>query len=333
MTQETKETMNAAVCTAYGPPEVLQLQEVAKPSPGDGELLIKVHTATATAAGLAGRTGKPLFARLFSGLFKPHKNILGSELAGEVVAVGPGVTKHKIGDAVFGTTGAGLGAHAEYIAIPETTALALKPATVGWDEAVAMVEGGITAITFLKHKADLQPGQRILIYGASGAVGTASVMLAKAIGAHVTAVCSGRNIELVRSLGADEVIDYTQVDFATTGERWDVVFDTVGKRSFADSRAALIEKGLFLNAGNAATLLPMFWTSIFGGKRAILAATYVRSMAALKADMQLLKGLIEAGKIQAVIDRCYPLADVAAAHHYVETGRKVGNVVIQIIDN
>lgn len=324
--------MKAIVCTKYGTPDVLQLQEVTKPVPNDHEVLIKVHTATATAAGLAGRTGKPLFARLFSGLTKPKKNILGIELAGEIAAVGKDVTQFQEGDQVFGMTGATTpGAYAEFKCMPQDGALATKPTAMTYEEAAAVVEGGLTALNFLHNTAKIQRGQSVLIYGASGAVGTASIQVAKYLGANVTGVCSTANLEMVKSLGADAVIDYTKEDFTQNGQTYDVIFDTVGKRSFAQCKDSLTSNGIYLDAGNAATIWPMLWTSLFGRKKAILAATYVRSASAIKQDLLFLKELIQDNKIRAVIDRCYPLAQTAEAHRYVETGRKKGNVVITVV--
>ncbi len=320
--------MKAVICTKYGPPEVLQLQEVEKPVPKDNELLIKVHAATA--AGLAGRTGEPFFARLFSGLTKPKKNILGMELAGEIEAVGKDVNLFKEGDQVFGLTGIALGAHAEFRCLPEDAALLIKPVNMSYEESAAVVEGGLTALNFLRNKANIQSGQKVLIYGASGSVGTASVQIAKQFGAEVTGVCSSANLQLVKSLGADKVIDYTKEDFTRNGQTYDIIFDTVGKCSFSRCKGSLTQKGIYLDAAGVGTILPMVWTSMFGRKKAVLAATYLRPASEITKDLIFLKELIEAGKIQAVIDRRYPLEQTAAAHRYVETGRKKGNVVITL---
>lgn len=323
--------MKAIVCTQYGPPNVLQLRQVDKPVPGPKEVLVRVHAATATTAGLSARTGKPVIARLFSGLTKPKHNILGVEFAGEVAAIGHDVEAHKVGDSVFGMTGATTpGAYATHLCMPASGAMLPKPENIGFEEAAAIVEGGLTALNFLHNKANIQPGQRVLIYGASGSVGTASVQVAKHYGADVTAVCGAGNFELVKSIGADRVIDYRQDDFTQNGQRYDIIFDTVGKRSFAACKGSLKPDGIYLDAGNAATILSMLWTSIFGRKKAILAATYVRSASAIKKDLVALKALIEAGRITAVIDRYYPLEKTADAHRYVETGRKKGNVVITV---
>lgn len=323
--------MNAIVCTQYGSPDVLQLQQVDKPVPQDNEVLVKIHTATATTAGIGARTGTPLLARLFSGLTKPRNSILGVEFAGEIAQIGKDVTTYKVGDSVFGMTGATTpSAYAQFTCLPEDSAMLTKPDTISFAGAAAIVEGGLTAINFLHNKANIQQGQKVLIYGASGSVGTASVQVAKSVGAEITAVCSTTNFDLVNSIGADHVIDYRTDDFTQNGQQYDIIFDTVGKRSFSACKDSLTPNGIYLNSGNAATILPMLWTRFFGKKKAILAATYVRPASENKKDLELLKGLIEADKIQGVIDRTYPLEKTADAHRYVETGRKKGNVVIEI---
>lgn len=322
--------MKAVICTEYGPPEVLELRDVAKPVPKDDEVLVKIHAATATAAGLLGRKGEPLFSRLFIGLTKPRKKIHGIELAGEIVDIGKDVTSFEGGEQVFGHAGLGLGAYAEYICLPQDAALLPKPSNMTYEEAAAIIEGGLTALHFFRAKGKLEPGQKVLINGASGSVGTASVQLAKHFGTDVTGVCSTTNVELVKSLGADKVIDYTKEDFTQNARAYDVIFDTVGKSSFSRCRGALKQNGVFLDSGNVATIFPMLWTSLFSRKKAVLKTTYTRSAAALAKDLTKLKELVEAGKIKAVIDRCYPLEETAEAHRYVETGRKRGNVVITL---
>ncbi len=322
--------MKAIVCTKYGPPEVLQLQEVEKPVPKDNEVLIKVHAATATTAGLSGRAGKPYFARFVTGLTKPKKNVLGMELAGEIEAVGKDVGLFKEGDQVFGMTGIALGAHAEFKCMPQDGALVMQPSNMTYEESVAVVEGGLTALNFLRNKANIQSGQKVLINGASGSVGTAAVQVAKYFGADVTGVCSTTNLELVKSLGADKVIDYTKEDFTKSGQTYDIIFDTVGKSSFSVCKGSLKQKGIYLDAGKLATIFPMLWTSMFGSKKAILAATYLRPAREITKDLVFLKELIEEGKIQSVIDRRYPLEQTAEAHGYVEKGHKKGNVVITV---
>jgi len=326
--------MKAIVCTEYGSPDVFQLEQVDKPLPRSNEVLIRVHAATATTAGLSARTGKPVFARLFSGLTKPKRTILGVEFAGEVVAVGDEVKEYKLGDSVFGMTGATTpGAYAEYLCMPESGAILRKPDHVRYEDAAALVEGGLTAINFLRNNATIKQGQKVLIYGASGSVGTASIQVAKDSGAEVTAVCSAASFDMVKSIGADHVIDYRTEDFTKNGQLYDVIFDTVGKRSFAACKGSLKPDGLYLDAGNPATILSMLWTKVFGRKKAILVATYVRSTSKLKKDLVELKALIDTGKIKAVIDRHYPLEKIADAHRYVETGRKKGNVVITLDHN
>ena len=322
--------MKAIVCTKYGPPDVLQLQEVEKPVPKDNEVLIKVHAATATTSGLAGRKGEPFIARLFTGLTKPKKNILGIELAGEIEVVGKDVKLFKIGDQILGHAGLGFGAYAEFISLPEDAALVIKPTNMSYEESVAVVEGTLTALHFFRGKGTIQSGQKVLINGASGSVGTASIQVAKYFGAEVTGVCSTANLELVKSLGADMVIDYTKEDFTKNGQTYDIIFDTVGKSSFSRSKGSLQQRGFYLDAGKIATIIPMLWTSMFGSKRAILTATGLRSASEMTKDLIILKELIEAGKIHSVIDRRYPLEQTAEAHRYVDKGHKKGNVVITV---
>ena len=322
--------MKAMVCTKYGAPDVLQLQEVEKPVPTSNEVLIKVHAATATTASVIGRTGKPLFVRLFFGLSKPRKPILGQELAGEIEAIGSDVKSFKVGDKVFGMTGTELGAHAQYKRMNENSALTSMPQNATFDDAAAIVEGGLTALNFLKHKAGIQQGQHVVIYGASGSVGTASIQVAKAFGTTVTAICSSANFDLVKSLGADFAIDYRQENFTENGSTYDIIFDTVGKLSFSRCKNSLTPTGIYLDAGGIGTIFPMMWTSLFGGRRAILATTYTRSAEANLADLETLKTLFEQGSFRAVIDKRYPLNDLASAYRYVDTGRKKGNLVINI---
>ncbi len=322
--------MKAVVCTKYGPPDVLQLQEVEKPVPTSNEVLIKVHAATATTASVIGRIGKPHFVRLFFGLTKPRKPILGQELAGEIEAIGSDVKSFKVGDRVFGMTGTDLGAHAQYKCMNENSALARMPQDATFDDAAAIVEGGLTALNFLKHKAAIKQGQHIVIYGASGSVGTASIQVARAFGATVTAICCNANFDLVKSLGADFVIDYRQEDFTENGSTYDIIFDTVGKLSFSKCKNSLTPTGIYLDAGGVWTIFPMMWTSLMGGRKAMLATTYTRSAEANLTDLETLKTLVEQGDFRAVIDKRYPLDDLATAYCYVDTGRKRGNLVINI---
>lgn len=322
--------MKAMVRPNYGPPEVLRLREVETPVPTSNAVLVKVHAATATTASMIGLTGKPRFARLFFGLTKPRKPILGQELAGEIEAIGSNVKSLRVGDKVFGMTGTDFGTHAQYKLMDENSALTSIPRDATFDEAVAIVEGGLTALNFLKHKASIREGQHIAIYGASGSVGTASIQVAKAFGATVTAICSSANTDLVTSLGADFAVDYRRDDFTGTGARYDVIFDTVGKLTFSKCKKSLTPTGVYLDAGNVRTLLPMMWTSLFGRRKAIMATTYTRSANVNLADLKTLRMLFEQGTFRAVIDKRYPLDDLASAYRYVDTGRKRGNVVINI---
>ncbi len=319
--------MRAVVYDRYGPPEVLRLEEVARPTPEAGQLLVKIHATTVTRTDTGLRSAEYFISRLVTGLLRPKQQILGSEFAGEVEAVGPAVTEFAVDDEVFGVTGRG--AHAELLAVPETGAVAHKPAGMSFEEAAAVCDGAALALACLR-KAELQEGQSILVYGASGSVGTAGVQLAKHFGADVTAVCNTKNVELVRSLGADAVIDYTQEDFTTNGQTYDVVFDAVGKQSFRRSRRSLRPGGIYVDTDlGFLWQVPLFalLTRWIGDKKVKLGITNYT-----KADVLLLKQLIEAGEYRAVIDRTYPLEEVVAATRYVETGQKTGNVVLTVAD-
>jgi NADPH:quinone reductase-like Zn-dependent oxidoreductase len=338
ITEETQ--MKAIVQTKYGPPEVLQLQEVEKPVPKDNEVLIKIHATTVTAVDCTFRQGSPFIGRFFSGLTRPKNPIPGTELAGEIEAVGENVKRFKEGDQVFGTS-MGNGAHAEYMCMPEEGAtLSLKPANMTYEEA-ACCDGALTALPFLRDTGNIQSGQKVLINGASGSVGTAAVQLAKYFGAEVTGVCSTANLELVKSLGADKVIDYTQEDFAKSGQTYDIIFDTVGVISFSRCKGSLKERGVFLEAALTPAIIPqMLWTSKIGslpgrqtGKKAMIAFTGLMPASERTKNLIFLKELIEAGKLKAVIDRRYPLEQMAEAHRYVEKGHKKGNVVITVEHN
>ena len=320
--------MRAIVYTKYGPPDVLQLKEVEKPTPKDNEVLIKVHATTVNRTDCGFRKPEyPLIIRLLNGVFKPKRTILGSELAGEVEAVGKDVKLFKTGDQVFGLTGNKFGAHAEYICLPEKASIVTKPANMNYEEAAAVCDGAMLAFTFIR-KISLQKGDKILIYGASGSIGTAAVQLAKYFGAVVTAVCNTKNLELVKSLGADEVIDYTKDDFTKNGQTYKVVFDAVGKASFFRCKN-LIDKGGFYFSTDlgflAQNLFLVLWTKIFGSKKVMFPIPKDR-----KEDVAFFKELIEAGKYKAVIDRRYPLEQIVEAYRYVETGQKTGNVVITV---
>ncbi len=322
--------MKAIVATKFGPPEVLQLVELEKPAPKDNEILVKVRAATVNAGDSRMRSFNvpPLFwlpARMTLGFRKPKNPIYGMELAGDVEAVGKDVKQFKIGDRVFGSTlNASFGAHAEYKCLPEDGALATMPSNATYEEAATLSIGANTALFFLR-KGDMRPGQKVLINGASGSVGTFAVQLAKHFGAEVTGVCSTANVELVRSLGADHVIDYTQADFTENGESYDVIFDAVGKTTFAQCKDSLKAGGYYLSTGIVLPEVEGLWHSLTTGKKVI------GGTAATQAEpLVFLKELLEAGRLKPVIDRSYPLEQMVEAHRYVDQGHKRGNVVITL---
>jgi NADPH:quinone reductase-like Zn-dependent oxidoreductase len=317
----------------YGPPDVLRLEEVERPVPKEDEVLVRIRATAVTRADCATREANrrsgpavALLSRLMSGIRRPKQRILGTEVAGEVEAVGTAVNEFTVGDHVFGTTGFRFGAYAEFICMSESARIARKPARMSFEEAAAVCDGGLNALWCLRQ-GDLRKGQRILIYGASGAIGTAAVQLARYFGADVTAVCSTKNLELVRSLGADRVLDYTREDFTKNGETYDVIFDAVGKHSFARCRGSLKRGGRYLATDALRNLFLALWTSRFGNKKVIFSIPPRYT----KHDVLFLKELIEAGQYRAVIDRCYPLEDVIEATRYVETEQKTGNVVLTIV--
>lgn len=328
--------MKAAMLDRYGPPDVLVIRDVPQPEPKAGEVLIRVHASVATPSDCAFRSADPFIVRFFAGLTRPKHAIIGTVLAGEVVKVGEGVTRFRTGDRVYGSSDVTAGTHAEYICQPAEGAVAPMPRNLDYGEAAGISEGFLTAMPFLRDEAKLAAGQRLLVNGASGCIGTVAVPLAKHMGAHVTAVCSTRNVELVRGLGADEVIDYTREDFTGRREAWDAIFDAVGKSSFARCRRALTPHGIYM------TTVPSFsivWPTLRarmssgkGGQRGLLATTGLRSAADKAKDLELLTGLCEAGVLKPVIDRTYPLEAIAEAHRYVETGRKRGSVVVAIAE-
>jgi NADPH:quinone reductase-like Zn-dependent oxidoreductase len=324
--------MRAVVYDRYGPPEVLLLADIAQPVPKDDEVLIKIHATTVNRLDCATREANvrsgpavSFLSRLVSGVSGPRQPILGSELAGVVEAVGPAVSEFAVGDAVFGLTGIRFGAHAEYTCMRESARLAHKPTGMSFEEAAAVCDGAMNALWCLRG-GDLRKGQKVLVYGASGAIGTAGVQLAKHFGADVTAVCNTKNVETVRGLGADRVIDYLKEDFTRNGQTYDFIFDAVGKHSFKRSKGSLKRGGKYLATDGFRNLLLGVWTSRFGDKKVVfqIPPRYA------KGDILFLKELIEAGKYRAVIDRSYPLEQVVDAARYVETEQKTGNVVLTL---
>lgn len=318
--------MRASVHDRYGPAEVQRIEEVARPVPRDDEVLVRIHATTVTRTDTGVRSAKPVLIRLFFGLRRPKQRILGTELAGEIEAVGSAVTKFAVGDRVFGSTSSfQSGAHAEYIAMKETAPLAHMPAGASFEEAAAVTDGAILALMCLEA-GHIHKGQKMLIYGASGAIGTAGVQLAKYFEADVTAVCNTKNVELVRSLGADRVIDYTQEDFTKNGETYDVIFDAVGKHSFKKSKGSLKPGGVYVATDGFRNFFLALWTSRIGDRKAIfpIPPHYTQK------NVEFIKKVIEAGKFRAVIDRSYPLEEVVEATRYVETQQKTGNVVLTI---
>ena len=322
--------MKAFVCKKYGPPEVLQLEEVEKPTPDDNEVLIDIHATTVTSGdwrvrSLVAPLGFGLIMRLVLGISKPRQPILGSELAGVVVAVGKGVSKFKVGDSVFAFSDMAMGCYAEYKCMPQDGALALKPPNLSFDEAVALSFGGTTALNFFK-RGKLQRGESVLINGASGGVGTAAVQLAKHFGAQVTGVCSTANVEWVKSLGADHVVDYTQEDFTLNGQTYDVIVDTAGTAAFSRCKSSLKKEGrLLMVLGGLPQMLQIPWVSMTSDK------TIIAGPASSSAeDLRFLAELAVAGEFKPVIDRRFPFERMVQAHRHVDTGRKKGNVVVTL---
>ena len=315
--------MKAIVYTKYGSPDVLELKEVEKPTPKDNEVLIKVYAATVSSIDLRFRQGKNIIARVMSGLIKPKNSILGSELAGEVESVGKDVRLLKQGDQVYAA--GQMGAHAEYICMPEEK-VAMKPINMTYEEAAAVPFAAPVSLQFLRNKGGIQSGHKVLINGTSGGLGTFAVQLAKYFGAEVAGVCSTTNLELVQSIGADRVIDYTKEDFTEEGQTYDIIYDAVGKSSFSKCKSALSQKGIYLSTVATIQLfLQMLWTSMIGSKKAIFMMSPYRIE-----DLIFLRELIEAGKVKSVIDRCYPLSQTAEAHRYAEEGHAKGKVVITL---
>jgi NADPH:quinone reductase-like Zn-dependent oxidoreductase len=319
--------MKAAVQTRYGRPDVVRISEVEKPTPKDNEVLVKVHATTVNRTDCACRAAKPFFMRFFTGLIRPRATVLGNEFSGAVAAVGGGVTSFKVGDRVFGYNEGPFGAHAEYMAIPEDGSLATMPVNVTYQEAAPSTEGSHYALTQIRA-AKIQSGQDVLVYGATGAIGSAAVQMLKSLGANVTAVCDTDNLEMVRGLGANKVIDYTTEDFTKDEQAYDVVLDSVGKSSFSQCKRLLKPDGIYISSELGPQAQNPFLALIaplHGGKRVMFPIP--------KHDQEMVrffKDLIESGDFKPVIDRTYPLDQIVEAYRYVETGQKTGNVVISL---
>jgi NADPH:quinone reductase-like Zn-dependent oxidoreductase len=333
--------MKAIILTKYGPPDVLQLKEVAKPTPKDNEILVRVYATPVNFGDTFARNFKEisprqfnmpflfwLFAKMSMGANQPKISILGSEFSGEIEAIGKDVKRFKPGDQVFGYLGMSMGAYAEYLCMPEDGMVAPKPANLTYEEAAAVPYGALTALNLLR-KANIRPGQKVLVNGASGGIGSAAVQLAKTYGAEVTGVCGTPRLGYVKALGADKVIDYTQEDFTQNGETYDLIFDILGKSSFSRCKSSLKPKGIHLLASfKMKQLFQMLWTSMAGGQKVICALSTEKTE-----DLIFIKELVEAGKLRAIVDRCYPFEQAAEAHRYVEQGHKQGNVVITVGHN
>ena len=320
--------MKAVKYKKYGSPDVLQFVEIPKPVPSKNEVLIKIRATSVTTADCYMRRADTLFSRLVLGLFKPKERyrILGTEFSGIIEEVGEDVTEWKNGHEIFGFRGFGTGCYAEYKCILSKGSLAHKPENMGFEEAISFVDGATTALFFLKEKAKIKSGQKVLINGASGSIGTFAVQLAKYFGAEVTGVCSTKNIELVKSLGADKVIDYTQDDFTQSDESYDIIFDTVSKSTFGKCKKVLSKKGVYIDTGFCfSNVLQTLWTGLFCNKRLIFAMSVDK-----KEALNFIKGLVEKDELRTIIDKTYNWEQIKEAHEYVETGHKKGNIVIRI---
>jgi len=321
--------MRAVVYSSYGSPEVAQLKEVSKPTPKDNEVLIKVHASTVNRTDAGFRSAEYFVSRFWTGLLKPKHKILGCEFAGTIEAIGKQVTSFKVGDKVFGFDDQTCGGHGEYMTIAETEALATMPTNVSFAEAAAITEGAHYALVDIRA-AKVESGQNVMVYGASGAIGSAAVQLLKHFGATVTAVCGTKNVKLVRSLGADVVIDHQTQDFTATTSKFHFIFDAVGKSSFGQCKPLLTAKGIYISTElgkNGENLLLALTTPLSGGKRLLFPLPTIN-----KEDVNFLKELVENGKFKPVIDRHYPLDQIVAAYTYVESGQKTGNVVIDVLE-
>ncbi|MCP4498601.1 MAG: NAD(P)-dependent alcohol dehydrogenase [Deltaproteobacteria bacterium] len=323
--------MKAIVYQKYGEVDVLKVAEVKRPIPKDHEVLVEIAATTVTPVDCAFRGGNPWISRLFTGVLAPKNQVLGTELAGEVMELGKNVQDYRVGDLVYASPKDGFGAHAEYICLDTSGAMAQKPNNISVVEAASIPNGALTALSFLRDIAKVKPGQKVLINGASGSIGCAAVQLAKVLGAEVTGVCSAANLLLVKSLGADAVLDYAKEDFTLHADKYDVIFDTVGKSSFSKAKNALTSKGVFLvPVISIAILLTQLWTTLWKGKRMYFAATGLRKPALQAQDLLYLNELIKKKQLTIVVDRIFPFEDVKEAYQYVSRGHKVGNVVLEV---
>ena len=322
--------MKAIITTAYGSPEIFKVDNVAKPTVKPNEILVRIHASPVTKADTMMRTGKPYIGRLMIGLTKPKNLIWGTGFAGVIESVGSEVTQFKTGDKVFGENIDTMGTYAEYVTLPEDGIVAHLPENLSFEEAAGMCDGGITSLNFLFNLGNIKAGQKVLINGASGSLGTAAVQIAKHFGAEVTGVCSTKNLELAWDLGCDEVIDYTQYDFTANQNRYDLIYDTVGVSSFAECRDALTENGVYASPVLGMPLLvDMMVTSVFRKKKAKFSATGALPAKETKRLLEILLEIIEAGNLRGILDRSYPLEQLAEAHTYVDKGHKKGNVVLK----
>ena len=319
--------MLAAVSRRYGPPDVVTITDVPRPEPGDDEILVRVRAATVGVVDGLARRGSPWYARAHFGPLRPRFPVLGCDFAGQVETAGSAVTRFGVGDAVFGTIAPRFGAHAEFVCLPEHGAVAPKPVNVTYAEAAALADA--TALCFLRDQAGLRAGQAVLVNGASGAVGSAAVQLARHFGATVTGVCSGPHLRLVRKLGAESVIDYTRTDFTRAGRRYDVIFDVAGTSSFGRCRPVLSRGGVYLTtAPSPAIFVQMPWTARFGSRRAVVAFTGLRAAADKRRDLLVIRELAEASALTPVVGACYPLTRIGDAYRHVDAGHKKGSVVV-----
>jgi len=321
--------MKTIITTKYGSPEVLKLSEAIKPIPKANEILIQIKASSVTAADTMMRKGEPYYGRLFIGLTKPKNPVPGTGFSGIIVTTGKDVSAFKVGEAVFGEIVLGPGTNCEYVCVPEDGVVLRKPENISFAQAAPVCDGALTSMNFLKSIANMKPGQRILINGASGSLGSAAVQLAKILGAEVTGVCSTSNIKMVKDFGADQVIDYTKTDFTTKNEFYDIIYDTIGTLSFTACKKVLTSEGQYISPVLGAPLLyQMIKTSILGGKKAKFSATGLKPVAELKILLLELKGFLEKGSLTTWIDKSYSLEEIALAHQYVDTGRKKGNIVL-----